>query len=137
VTAVPQTTDFISQVPNDVLKRTEISQCGSIVMFKPTVYMGGVTFNVSDYHIVIPSEMTPDALINNKMIHGDLKKIMTVNPGDTISCYQNSPAKPYYSILVKSGLFHKIACEMDITGEIRFENVTVYSFDSLKGFSFE
>jgi AraC family transcriptional regulator len=118
-----QTADFISQVPDGVLKSTKICPCGSIVLFKPTVYMGGVTFNVSDYHIVIPSEITPAAMINNKLVHGNFRKIMTVNPGDTVSCYTDSPAKPYYSLLVKSGLLRRVAEEMDFSGEIRFEHV--------------
>jgi hypothetical protein len=70
--------------------------------------MGGVKFSISDYHIVMPSEMTPDALINNVTVHGDKGKIMVVNPGDTVSCFVDAPAKPYYSFLVKADLLKKL-----------------------------
>lgn len=117
-----QFTDFISQVPDAVLQRTAINQFRNIVLFKPVLYMGGITFRVSDYHIVIPSENTPEALFNNKMIRGEQRKILTVNPGDTVTCLKDAPAKPYYSFLIKPDLIHKIAEEMDFTGDIRFEN---------------
>ena len=45
-----------------------------------------------------------------------------VNPGDTVTCLKDAPAKPYYSFLIKPNLMHKIAEEMDFTGDIRFEN---------------
>lgn len=114
--------DFISQIPNEVLRKTEVRRCGSIVLFRPMVYMGGIDFDVTDYHVVVPSENTPDALFNNKMIHGEQRKILVVNPGDTVSCLENAPAKPYYSFLIKAGLLGRIAEEMDFSGEIRFEN---------------
>ncbi|MEA4814267.1 MAG: helix-turn-helix transcriptional regulator [Oscillospiraceae bacterium] len=91
-------------------------------MFKPTLYMGGITFHVTDYHIVIPSEDTPEALFNNKLIHGEQKRVLVVNPGDTVNCLKNAPAKPYYSFLIKPELIYRIAAEMDFTGEVRFEN---------------
>ena len=114
--------DFISQIPNGVLQKTEIHPCSNIVLFKPILYMGGITFHVSDYHIVIPSENTPGALFNNKMIHVDPQKILAVNPGDTVTCLKDAPAKPYYSFLIKPNLMHKIAEGMDYSGDIRFEN---------------
>lgn len=118
-----RSTDFISQIPNEVLEKTDVHQCNNIVLFKPTVYMGGIKFNVTDYHGVIPSENTPDALFNNKMVHGEQRKILMVNPGDTVSCLKDARAKPYYSFLIKAGFLHRIAEEMDFPGEIRFENI--------------
>lgn len=114
--------DFISQVPHAIMQNTEMHPCDNIILFKPMLYMGGVTFNVTDYHIVIPSEDTPEALFNNKLIHCERKKILAVNPGDTVSCIKNAPAKPYYSFLLKPLLLQKIAAEMDFNGYIRFEN---------------
>ncbi|MGE4277054.1 MAG: helix-turn-helix transcriptional regulator [Lawsonibacter sp.] len=117
-----QFSDFISQIPSGVLRKTEIHPCSNIVLFKPMLYMGGITFHVTDYHIVIPSEDTPEALFNNKMIHGEKQKILAVNPGDTVTCLKDAPAKPYYSFLIKPDLLHKIAGELNFSGEIRFEN---------------
>lgn len=117
-----QNADFISQIPNEVLQKTEIHACSNIVLFKPMLYMGGITFHVTDYHIVIPSEDTPEALFNNKMIRGEKQKVLIVNPGDTVTCLKDAPAKPYYSFLIKPVLLHKIADEMHFSGDIRFEN---------------
>lgn len=114
--------DFISQVPDVVLQKTEMHPCGSIILFKPTLYMGGITFHVTDYHIVMPSENTPEALFNDKLIHCEQKRVLVVNPGDTVTCLKDAAAKPYYSFLIKPELIHKIAAEMDYTGDIRFEN---------------
>lgn len=116
------TQDFISQVPDAVLQKTEMHPCGSITLFKPTLYMGGIKFHVTDYHIVIPSEDTPEALFNNKLIHVEQKRVLVVNPGDTVTCLKNATAKPYYSFLIRPELMHKIAAEMDFSGDIRFEN---------------
>lgn len=116
------TQDFISQVPDAVLKKTEMHPCGSIILFKPTLYMGGITFHVTDYHIVIPSENTPEALFNDKMIHGEQNKVLVINPGDTVTCLKNAPAKPYHSFLIKPELMNRIAQEMDFTGAVKFEN---------------
>lgn len=115
--------NFISQIPDVVLQKTEMHPCGNIILFKPTLYMGGVTFHVTDYHIVIPSENTPEAFFNNKLVHGEQKKILAVNPGDTVTCLIDAPAKPYYSFLLKPDLLQKIAAEMDFAGDIRFENL--------------
>ena len=57
------------------------------------------------------------------MIHGEQRKIMAVNPGDTVSCLKNAPAKPYYSCMISADLLHKIAEEMDFSADIRFENI--------------
>ena len=122
--------DFISQLPDVVRQKTEMHPCDSIILFKPTLYMGGITFNVTDYHIVITSENTPEALINDKMIHGEQKRVLIVNPGDTVTCLKNAPAKPYYSFLIKPELMQKTAAEFDFVGDIRFENF-------LNPFSFE
>jgi AraC-like DNA-binding protein len=128
-----QTEDFINQVPDGVLQKTEIHQCNNVVLFKPMVYMGGVEFDVTDYHIVIPSESTPDLLINNKMTHGERMKIMTVNPGDAVSCIKNAPAKPYYSLLVKPEFLRRVAEEMGHSGEIRFgHSLNPYSAELLQ-----
>jgi len=116
------TQDFISQVPDVVLQKTEVHPCDSIILFKPTLYMGGITFHVTDYHIVIPSENTPEVLFNDEMIRGEQKRVLVVNPGDTVTCLKDAPAKPYYSFLIRPQLMHKIAAEMDYTGNIRFEN---------------
>ncbi len=118
-----RSTDFISQIPDSVLQKTAVDPFNNIVLFKPAQYMGGITFNVTDYHIVIPSEVTPEALINNEMLHGDQRNIMAVNPGDTVTCLTDAPAKPYCSFLVKPKLINMIAEEMDFAEEIRFENV--------------
>ncbi len=117
-----QCKDFISQVPDVVLQKTEMHPCGNIILFKPMLYMGGITFYVTDYHIVIPSEDTPDVFFNNKLIHGEQRKFLAVNPGDTVTCIKDAPAKPYYSFLLKPNLLQKIAAEMDFAGDIRFEN---------------
>lgn len=114
-------TDFVSQVPDMVLKKTEMHPCSNIILFKPMLYMGGITFQVTDYHIVIPSEETPAALFNNKMICGEERKILAVNPGDTVTCIKDAPAKPYYSFLLKPALLQKAAEEMNFSGDIRFE----------------
>ncbi len=127
--------DFISQVPEAVLKKTEMHPYGSIVLFKPTLYMGGITFHVTDYHIVIPSENTPGALFNNKMIHGEQKRVLIVNPGDTVTCLKNAPAKPYYSFLIRPELMNRIAAEMDHIGDIRFEHfLNPFSVELLQAF---
>ena len=34
--------DFIDQVPDGVMQRTETYLCSNIALFKPLVYMGGV-----------------------------------------------------------------------------------------------
>ncbi|MDP4092774.1 MAG: AraC family transcriptional regulator [Bacillota bacterium] len=117
-----QFNDFIDQVPNEVLQKTKIRTCNNIVLFKPLVYIGGIKFNVTDYHIVIPSENTPEALFNNTRICVGQRKILTVNPGDTVSCINKAPAKPYYSLMIKPDLLHKIAEEMNFPGDVRFEN---------------
>ncbi len=117
-----QFSDFIGQIPNEVMKKTELQACNDIALFKPLVYLGGVEFDVTDYHIVIPSETTPEALFNNKMIYVDQRKILTVNPGDTVFCLKNEPAKPYYSLLIKPDFLRKIAEEMNFFGNIRFES---------------
>jgi AraC family transcriptional regulator len=124
---------FINQVPTGIMQKTETHFCRSTALFKPRVYMGGVKFSISDYHIVMPSEMTPDALINNVTVHGDKGKIMVVNPGDTVSCFVDAPAKPYYSFLVKADLLKKVAEEMEYTGSIRFKNlINPFSFSLLQ-----
>lgn len=128
--------DFISQIPNGVLQKTEIHPCSNIVLFKPMLYMGGVTFHVTDYHIVIPSEDTPEGLFNNKMIRCEKQKVLVVNPGDTVTCLKDAPAKPYYSFLIKPDLLHKIAEEMDFAGDIRFENfLNPFSAELFKAFT--
>jgi AraC-like DNA-binding protein len=78
---------------------------------------------VTDYHIVIPSETTPEAIFNNKRFCVNQRKILAVNPGDTVSCLFNAPAKPYYSFLIKPDLLNKIAEEMNSPRNIRFENL--------------
>lgn len=114
--------DFISQVPDAVMQNTEMHPCDNIVLFKPMLYMGGVTFNVTDYHIVIPSEDTPAALFNKKLIQVERKKILVVNPEDTVTCIKNAPAKPYYSFLLKPLLLQKTASETGFSGDIRFKD---------------
>jgi AraC-like DNA-binding protein len=118
-----QFVDFISQIPDDVKQKTETQPCSNITLFKPVLYMGGVQFDVSDYHIVFPSENTPDVLFNNKRIHGSLRSILAVNPGDIVTCIKNAPAKPYYSLLIKTSLVQEIAEHMDFLGEIRFNHL--------------
>jgi hypothetical protein len=118
-----QFSDFIGQIPAEVLQKTEIQTCSNIALFKPLVYLGGIKFNVTDYHIVIPSEPTPEAIFNDKRICVNQRKILAVNPGDTVSCLINAPAKPYYSFLIKPNLLRKIAEEMNFAGNIRFENL--------------
>lgn len=115
--------DFISQVPDDILGKTKVYPCGNIVLFRPTVYIGGISFNVTDYHVVIPSEDTPEALFNSKMMCIELRSVLTVNPGDKVVCLKNASAKPYYSLLIHPDFVHKIAEEMDFAGEVRFENL--------------
>ncbi|MDP4153559.1 MAG: AraC family transcriptional regulator [Bacillota bacterium] len=115
------TADFISQIPDGVLQKTEMHTYDNITLFKPLSYLGGVKFDVTDYHIVIPSENTPEAFFNNKLIHAEERQILAVNPGDTVTCLKSAPAKPYYSFLIKPDLFHKISEEMNFSGSIRFE----------------
>lgn len=116
-------TDFMSQVPKDVLEKTKVCPCGDVVLFKPVVYMGGASFDVTDYHVVIPSEDTPQALFNSRMMRIESRSILTVNPGDRVVCFTDAAAKPYYSLLIRPGLIHKIAEEMNFDGEVRFENL--------------
>jgi AraC-like DNA-binding protein len=115
--------DFISQVPDDILKSTKVCPCSNVVLFKPMAYIGGTSFRVTDYHVVIPSEDTPEALFNSKMMHIEPRSILTVNPGDQVVCFTNASAKPYYSLLIHPDFLHKIAEEMDFSGEVRFENL--------------
>jgi AraC-like DNA-binding protein len=117
-----QFADFINQIPEGVLQKTEILPCSNIVLFKPRVYLGGIKLDVTDYHVVMTSENTPDVLFNNKIIHAGQRNILTVNPGDTVTFLKKASAKPYYSFLIKPGLLHKIADEMGFSGDIRFED---------------
>lgn len=114
--------DFISQVPDDILERTKVYPCGNAVLFKPAVYMEGTSFDVTDYHVVIPSEDTPKALFNNEMLRIEARSILTVNPGDRVVCFTGAAAKPYYSLLIHPDFLHRVAGEMDFGGEVRFED---------------
>jgi AraC family transcriptional regulator len=120
---VIQPADFLEQIPEQALSRTDIFDCGDITVFKPYVYMGGVNINVEDYHIVIPSENTPEVLFNNKRYSGCRRSVLAVNPGDTVTCLTNAPAKPYYSVLLRPRLIRRIAEEMNISGELSFVNI--------------
>jgi len=117
-----QFSNFISQIPDEIMQKTEVHACSNIILFKPLVYMGGIKFNVTDYHVVVPSENTPEALFNNKMIQVNRRKMLAVNPGDTVFCLKNAPAKPYYSFLIKPNLLQKITEEMNFSKNVRFEN---------------
>lgn len=115
--------DFINQIPSEVLQKTERHLSSNIALFKPLIYMGGVKLNVTDYHIVIPSDYIPDTFFNNKFICAGQRKIFAINPGDNVSCLKTIQTKPYYSFLIKSDLLLKIAEEMDFSGEIRFKSI--------------
>lgn len=115
--------DFVSQIPNEVLQKTEKYICRNIALFRPPVYMSGLNVNVTDYHIVIPSGIFPDTLFNNRIVHTDHRRIMVINPGDNVSCVKTVPTRPYYSFLIKSSLLQMVAEEMDFFGEIRFEHI--------------
>ena len=114
--------DFISQVPEGILEKTKVYSCSNVVLFKPAVYMEGTSFDVTDYHVVVPSEDTPEALFNSKVMRIEPRNILTVNPGDRVVCFAGASAKPYYSLLIHPDFVHKIAGEMDFAGAVRFEN---------------
>ena len=127
--------DFISQIPDGALQKTEIHPCRSITLFKPLVYLGGIKFHVTDYHIVIPSENTPAALFNNQMIRVGERKVLAVNPGDTVDCLKGAPAKPYYSFLIKPNLINKLAEEIGFPGTVRFESfLNPFSIELFRSF---
>ena len=115
--------DFIRQVPDPILKQTKVCPCGGMVLFKPTVYMGGTSFQVTDYHVVLPSEDTPAALFNDHMMRIEPRSILAVNPGDSVVCLTNASAKPYYSLLIPPEFLHKIAGEMGFFGEVHFDRL--------------
>jgi len=115
--------DFITQIPDEVLQNTETYLCSNIALFKPNTYMGEVKLNVKDYHIVLPSEKIPDTFFNEQIIHADQRKILTINPGDTVFCLKEIPVKPYYSFMIKPDFLHKIAEEMSFSGKIIFKSI--------------
>jgi hypothetical protein len=86
--------DFISQVPEGILKRTKVYPSSNAVLFKPAVYIEGTSFDVTDYHVVIPSEDTPEALFNNEKLRIEQRSILTVNPGDRVVCFAGASASP-------------------------------------------
>ncbi len=128
--------DFMRQVPEALLQKTEMHLCDSIIIFKPAFYIGGITFDITDYHIVIPSETTPEILINNKPVRGEDGKILAINPGDSVACIRHAPAKPYRSFLLRPKLLQKIAAEIGFDAEPRFESfLNNFSFELIDSFN--
>jgi AraC family transcriptional regulator len=112
--------DFIKQVPDAALGMTKVFLRDNAVLFKPSVYIGGTSFQVTDYHVVIPSEDTPEALFNRKMLRVEPKSVLTVNPEDEVVCLTNAMTKPYYSLLLHPEFIQRIAAEMGFFGDVRF-----------------
>lgn len=124
--------DFISQIPENVLQKTESHLYNNIALFKPNVYLGKIKLDVSDYHIVVPSDNIPVTSFNDQIVHIDQGKMWTINPGDIVFTLEPVPTEPYYSFLIKPGLLQKIACEMGFCNEIRFQNFqNPFSFELL------
>lgn len=123
-----QYSDFTDQIPETILKKTETYLGSNIALFRPSSYIGGIMLEVNDYHMVIPSGSVPDTFFNKKRIRLDQRKIMAINPGDTVTCSATASTEPYYSFLIKQDLIHKIAREMGFNGNIRFvDNLNPFS----------
>jgi len=112
--------NFISQIPKNVMTKVETHFCSNIAVFKPQVFIGGASMVSDDFHIIIPSVTPPDTYINDKLRSFQMGKIVAVNPGDTVGCVKGHSSKPYYAILIKPELINKIAKEMGHSGDVRF-----------------
>lgn len=123
-----QYSDFTGQIPETILQKTETYLSSNIALFRPSSYLGGIILEVNDYHMVIPSGCPPDTFFNQKRIRLDQRKIMAINPGDTVTCLDTTSTEPYYSFLIKQDLIHKIAREMGFYENVRFvDNLNPFS----------
>lgn len=125
-----QYNNFIDQIPDNVMKKTETRLYNNIALFKPKTYLGKIRLTVTDYHIVVPSVNIPEASFNGKIVQMEQGKIYAINPGDILFTLEKKQVKPYYSFLIKKALLQKITSEMAFPNEVRFENFqNPFSFD--------
>lgn len=115
--------NFISQVPDNIMRNTKVQLYNNTALFKPHYICGKTKIDVTDYHVVVLADSVPDTYFNNKVIRIGQRKILTVNPGDKVYCSRKFSTKPYYSLLIKPRLLGKIAEEMDFYDEIRFSEL--------------
>ncbi|PKM76416.1 MAG: hypothetical protein CVU90_12120 [Firmicutes bacterium HGW-Firmicutes-15] len=112
--------DFISQFPDQIKQHVEQHTCSNMVLYKPQMFIEGMTIHSADFHIIILPEPPPDTYVNDKLQSFDSGKIIAVNPGDTWFCAQGHSTKKYLSLLIKPDLIDKVAEEMGFSGDIRF-----------------
>lgn len=115
--------DFMKQIPADIIHNVDYRLCNDVALFKPQVYITGTEMYSADYHIIIPSVCPPDTYVNGRLVYLSSGKIITFNPGDSILCKKHQPTKQYLSLLIKPELMGRIAQEMDFSGEVRFLSV--------------
>ena len=110
--------NFISQIPKNVMTKVETHFCSNIAVFKPQVFIGGASMVSDDFHIIIPSVTPPDTYINDKLRSFQMGKIGSKSVIQWV--VSRSFFKPYYAILIKPELINKIAKEMGHSGDVRF-----------------
>ena len=120
ITGMDKYKDFMNQIPDEIMQKVEKYLCSNVALFKPSIYVTGVTMHSDDFHIIIPSGTPPDTYISDKLKSLDAGKIITINPGETIFCKKAHPTKQYFSLLIKPELMVRVAQEMDISDNVRF-----------------
>ncbi|MEN6324730.1 MAG: AraC family transcriptional regulator [Syntrophomonas sp.] len=112
--------NFMQQIPDQIKQNVETHICSDMVLFKPQLFVAGITIHSVDYHIIVCSETPPDTYVNGKLQSFDSGKILVINPGDTWLCPRGHSTKQYLSLLIKPYMIDKVAKEMGFYDKIRF-----------------
>lgn len=114
---------FMEQIPDPIRQTVDRYICDEIVIFKPNTYITGKEMYSDDFHIIVPSSCPPETYFNGKKHNVERGKIIAINPGTTILCPEGRPTKKYISMLMKSEFIQKLMNKMEISGELKFENL--------------
>lgn len=113
-------TDFMSQIPEEIMKNDEKYVGTNIALFRPKEYVTDNCVESADFHFALLSSPPPDIYINGKKQRFNRGKILTINPGESILCENAPPAEPYLSLLIKPAFIEKIAEEIGFADNITF-----------------
>lgn len=112
--------NFMKQIPNEIMQGVEKHMCNNVALFKPSTYVAGITMYSDDYHIIIPSTPPPETYINNSLKTVERGKIITINPGESIYVEKEQRTEQYLTLLIKPEFMNNIAKEMNLSDNIKF-----------------
>lgn len=114
---------FMSQIPDQIMQNVEKHLYRNIGVFKPSTFVTGITMYSNEFHIIVPSSPPPDTFISKKLKSFERGKIITINPGESIYCDKNQPTNQYLTLAIKPEFINRIAEEMHISDNIRFQRL--------------